>query len=202
MPTLQLESFSKQFRGQWLFRNLNLWLQPGEGLAITGPNGSGKSTLLHCLAGLISPDVGQMRWTESPQGRPSVASPTMEIPGDFTLHEILDFHFTMNMLYQGFNPLEELEASGLKTSPTMPIRYFSSGMLQKLRLVLAMLSESSILLLDEPHSHLDQQGQQWFQSLLPRVSTHRCLAIASNDPTEYRICKNTLLLEGQTGKST
>lgn len=201
MPALQLESFSKQFRGQWLFRNLNLWLQPGEGLAITGPNGSGKSTLLHCLAGLISPDSGQMRWTAPPQGRPSVASPTMEIPGDFTLHEILDFHFTINVLNRGFNPLEELEASGLRVTPTIPIRYFSSGMLQKLRLVLAMLSDSSILLLDEPHSHLDQQGQQWFQNLLPRVSTHRCLAIASNDPTEYRFCKNTLLLEGQTVNS-
>ncbi|MFM7179294.1 MAG: ATP-binding cassette domain-containing protein [Bacteroidota bacterium] len=57
MPVCQLESIGKQFRGQWLFQNLNTRIEPGIGLAITGPNGSGKSTLLLCLAELVRPDL-------------------------------------------------------------------------------------------------------------------------------------------------
>ncbi|MFM8978680.1 MAG: ATP-binding cassette domain-containing protein, partial [Bacteroidota bacterium] len=66
MPVCQLESIGKQFRGQWLFQNLNTRIEPGAGLAITGPNGSGKSTLLLCLAELVRPDLGQVQWSEPP----------------------------------------------------------------------------------------------------------------------------------------
>jgi len=163
MPVLQLESIGKQFRGHWLFQDLNLQIQPGAGLAITGPNGSGKSTLLQCLAGLLSPDHGQLKWSETPVGRPAMASPTMEIPAEFTIAEILEFHFAFNPILAGYDATEELRASGLKASPSLQIRSYSSGMIQKVRLVLALLSDSSLLLLDEPHSHLDAHGQQWFQ---------------------------------------
>jgi len=194
MPVLQLESIGKQFRGHWLFKDLNLWIEPGSGLAITGPNGSGKSTLLQCLAGLVSLDTGQMKWSESPIGRPAMASPTIEIPGEFTLTEMLEFHFTINPMLAGYDALQELDSSGLRATPPLQIRHFSSGMLQKLRLVLATLSDSSLLLLDEPYSHLDAHGQHWFQNLLPKVSKHRCMVIASNNPAEYTLCNNHLFL--------
>ncbi|MFM7700200.1 MAG: ABC transporter ATP-binding protein, partial [Bacteroidota bacterium] len=67
------------------------------------------------------------------------------------------------------------------------------------RLVLALLSDSSLLLLDEPHSHLDAHGQTWFQTLLPMVSHNRCLVIASNDPAEYSRCGTVLVLQGHNG---
>lgn len=196
MPVLQLDSIGKQFGGHWLFRNLNLQIEPGNGLAITGPNGSGKSTLLHCLAGLVRPDLGQMKWNESPIGRPAMASPGMELPGEFTLKELLDFHFTLNPMLGGYHPMEELEAAGLRAKASLQVQYYSAGMTQKLRLVLALLSESSLLLLDEPHSHLDAHGQNWFQNLLAKVSTGRCLVIASNDSAEYSLCRKTLGLQG------
>lgn len=196
MPVLQIESFGKQFRGHWLFQDLNVQIEPGSGLAITGPNGSGKSTLLQCLAGLLSPDSGQLKWSETPVGRPAMASPTMEIPAEFTSAEILEFHFAINPMLDGYDAKEELRAAGLQAAPSLQIRYYSSGMMQKLRLVLAMLSDSSLLLLDEPHSHLDAHGQQWFQGLLPRVSQERCLVMASNDPAEYALCPNHVFLHG------
>jgi ABC-type multidrug transport system ATPase subunit len=202
MPVLQLESIGKQFRGHWLFKDLNLSIEPGLGLAITGPNGSGKSTLLQCLAGLLSPDRGNLKWSQTPVGRPAMASPTMEIPAEFTMAEILEFHFAFHTMLADYDALEELNASGLNPPPSLQIRHFSSGMIQKLRLVLALLSDSSLLLLDEPHSHLDAHGQQWFQNLLPEISRHRCLAIASNDPAEYALCTHHLFLQGPLAKPT
>ena len=199
MPVCQLESIGKQFRGQWLFQNLNTRIEPGAGLAITGPNGSGKSTLLLCLAELVRPDLGQVQWSEPPKGRPALAAPSMELPGEFRLGELLDFHFGLNPILAGFDPFLELEASGLRASSSLQIRHFSSGMTQKLRLVLALLSDSSLLLLDEPHSHLDTHGQTWFQALLPKVSHNRCLVIASNDPAEYSRCGTVLVLQGHNG---
>ncbi|MBU6193210.1 MAG: ATP-binding cassette domain-containing protein, partial [Bacteroidetes bacterium] len=187
------------YRGQWLFKDLHLTIEPGKGLAVTGPNGSGKSTLLLCLAELVSPDLGHLLWSEAPKGRPALAAPGMELPGEFTLQELLDFHFALNPILAGCDPIQELEASGLRASASLQIRHYSSGMTQKLRLVLALLSDSSLLLLDEPHSHLDAHGQTWFQSLLSRVSKDRCLVIASNDPAEYSHCGNTLALQGPGG---
>ena len=61
-------------------------------------------------------------------------------------------------------------------------------MIQKVKLVLALLTDAPILLLDEPHSHLDREAQAWFQQLLSASIAGRVWAMASNDPNEYRLC--------------
>ena len=97
-PRLEALGLGKQYQGQWLFHSWNMTLDIGQGLALTGPNGSGKSTLLQCLGGLIRPDTGTLTWggREEPFPACSLAAPYLEIPSEYTLDELVRFHFAAN----------------------------------------------------------------------------------------------------------
>lgn len=193
-PKTLLEAcgIGKNYQGLWLFHSWNAVLEPGQGLALTGANGSGKSTLLQCLGGLIRPDTGFIRWGGSQDQIPacSLASPYLEIPTEYTLTELVKFHFSINPLRPGADPFFELRQCHLETSSILLLKHYSSGMIQKVKLILALLTETPILLLDEPHSHLDREAQVWFQQLLSTSIAGRVWAMASNDPNEYRLCSS------------
>lgn len=189
-PRLEALGLGKQYQGQWLFHSWNMTLDIGQGLALTGPNGSGKSTLLQCLGGLIRPDTGTLTWggREEPFPACSLAAPYLEIPSEYTLDELVRFHFAVNPGISGLDPNFHLEQSGLDMQSNRRLKQYSSGMIQKVKLVLALFTNAPLLLLDEPHSHLDRQAQAWFQELLAKVMPHRVCIMASNDPQEYRQC--------------
>jgi ABC-type multidrug transport system ATPase subunit len=63
-----------------------------------------------------------------------------------------------------------------------PLHNFSSGMQQRLKLGLAVLSDAPLLLLDEPTSHLDKAGQKWYHELLLGHIHQRTVVIATNEP--------------------
>jgi ABC-type multidrug transport system ATPase subunit len=65
-------------------------------------------------------------------------------------------------------------------------------MKQRLKIGLAILSQSSVLVLDEPGANLDAPSKQWFQSMLAEYLGQRILIIASNDPEDYKICDQFL----------
>ena len=65
-----------------------------------------------------------------------------------------------------------------------PVRDFNSGMKQRLKLALAVLSDTSLFLLDEPTSNLDPNGSVWFRGLLERNLGERTLVVASNRQAE------------------
>jgi ABC-type multidrug transport system ATPase subunit len=62
---------------------------------------------------------------------------------------------------------------------------FSSGMQQRLKLILCCSFEAKVLLLDEPTAHLDSKGIAWYKDLLKRTMDEKITLIASNDPAEY-----------------
>jgi len=195
-PRLEALGLGKQYQGQWLFHSWNVVLEIGQGLALTGPNGSGKSTLLQCLGGLIRPDSGTLTWggQEDPYPACSLAAPYLELPTEYTLDELVRFHFAINPITPGLDPFLHLKQSGLDPQSTRRLKHYSSGMIQKVKLTLALVTDAPLLLLDEPHSHLDRQAQTWFQELLARVMPHRVCVMASNDPQEYQQCAQSFQL--------
>ncbi len=73
------------------------------------------------------------------------------------------------------------------------LRNYSSGMRQRVKLGLAILTESELLLLDEPVSHLDARAIKWFQELLSKHIGQRSLFVASNsDAEETFLCEKSI----------
>ena len=82
-----------------------------------------------------------------------------------------------------------LDLIGLKNAAHKQIRYYSSGMKQRLKLALAIFSDCPILLLDEPCSNLDKEGYGLYDTLIKEYAMHKLIIVGSNDPAEYHFCK-------------
>ena len=203
MFTLQVKKASKRFHREWIFKNLDLELSAGDVLAITGGNGSGKSTLLKCLSGAIPLTQGSIEYREvtgklaeeSWFRSLAIATPYLELPEEFTLSEVLAFHFQFKRpLNQLSNP-EILAILGLEKHQSKSISQFSSGMKQRVKLALAIFSEVPLLFLDEPTTNLDKQGVSWYLDLIQKYAQDRILVICSNEPREYEFCEKKIAME-------
>ena len=82
----------------------------------------------------------------------------------------------------------------MEKSKNKLIRYFSSGMKQRVKLALAFCADTPLLMLDEPTANLDAQGSNWYLQLIEQFAAGRLTIICSNQPNEYAFCKNRLNL--------
>ena len=200
---IELENIGRRFNREWIFKQVNYQFIQGESYAILGPNGSGKSTFLQVLAGNLSPSSGNLKYslhnTDLEVGKVyehlSLAAPYLELIEEFTLRELIAYHFKFKSPVQGWDADRIIELLRLQQSDNKEIRYFSSGMKQRTKLVLACCADTPLLFLDEPTSNLDAQGIEWYHGLIEEFSKQRLLIICSNQPQEYSFCANHLLIQ-------
>jgi ABC-type multidrug transport system ATPase subunit len=194
----------KKFHNEWVFKNLNLDLSAHQTYAFTGPNGSGKSTLLLVLSGLLPFSTGNVHYYNAKNQTISsdtifrylsLAAPYTELIEEFTLEELLKFHFQFKEIATGYNILKIISSLSLERAQHKYVRQFSSGMKQRLKLGLAFYSQSQLLLLDEPSSNLDAKGIAWYKEEVVKASKDKLLIICSNQPHEYDFCRNIINLE-------
>lgn len=200
---IRLQEASKRFQYEWIFKNLNLELNQGDSLAITGGNGSGKSTLLKCISGSIPFSSGKM--TVESNGKVvsesewyqhlAISAPYLELPEEFSLSELIGFHFKFKSPLNQIQPQELIDILYLDQHLAKPVSQFSSGMKQRLKLGIALFSDVPVILLDEPTSNLDKKGVAWYTDLIRDFQKDRILIICSNEPREYEFCKQKLALE-------
>jgi ABC-type multidrug transport system ATPase subunit len=164
----------------------------GQHYALIGNNGSGKSTLLQTISGYATLSKGKIEWgdynTETIFQQISVAAPYLELIEEFTTIEQFEFHNRFKPFRKDLTTAQMIEMIGLKAATDKQIRYFSSGMKQRLKLALAIFSETPILLLDEPCSNLDKEGYALYHDLIRNYAMHKLIIIGSNDTQEYDYC--------------
>jgi ABC-type multidrug transport system ATPase subunit len=182
------EKLGKRFNREWVFRNFSYEFAPGNCYAITGPNGSGKSTLMQVLWGQMQPSAGSLNYSSIESAEifksVSIAAPYLDLIEEFTLQEMIEFHFKFK---KPRLPLGRLfEITGLPSSMQKQISSFSSGMRQRLKLVLAFYAEADVLFLDEPTTNLDQNSIAWYKEHLALISKETIVLIASNQEHEYQ----------------
>jgi ABC-type multidrug transport system ATPase subunit len=195
-----LQNIGRRFNRDWIFRGIDHTFVLGSSYAILGPNGSGKSTLLSVLNGSLSPSTGIINYllddkpveAEDVYKQLSLAAPYLELIEEFTLNEMLDFHFKFKAYRNGVNNDVFIALLNMRESRYKPIKYFSSGMKQRLKLALAFCSDTPMLMLDEPTSNLDKQGVEWYLSLVEQFAANRLTIICSNQEHEYSFCDNRL----------
>lgn len=197
---INLEHIGRRFNREWIFRDVNYVFESGSSYAILGANGAGKSTILQVISGSLSSSEGTISYSKdgvllNPENvfeHLSVAAPYLELIEEFTLRELIDFHFRFKKYRSGLDRDLMIELMGLKHSEHKAIKNFSSGMKQRVKLGLAFCSDTEMVLLDEPASNLDQQGLEWYLSLVEKYTEDRILIICSNQLQEYSFCKNQL----------
>jgi ABC-type multidrug transport system ATPase subunit len=197
---ISLQNISKRFGFEWIFKNVNYQFEPGRKYAVVGPNGSGKSTLLKIISGGLTPSGGKVWYKISHVRSPTdelisreiaYAAPYISLIEDFTLSEMYDFHTSFKKMHCE-NADEFLEIIQLKHHRNKYIKNFSSGMRQRLKLGMAFLTQSQVLLLDEPTSNFDTKAIDWYLKLMENYTEGRIVVIGSNQEYEYAFCSDKL----------
>jgi heme exporter protein A len=170
---VEAENLHKTFAWAPVLRDVSCTIAAGEAVVIFGPNGAGKTTFLRVLATLLKPSSGTLKLFERPAHETAVRKrlgflghESFLYP-DLTPIENLTFYAKA---YQLKNPSPRIEAVlaqvGLQDWAKTPLRTFSRGMEQRLALARVLLHEPDLLLLDEPHTGLDQPAVELLQTIL------------------------------------
>ena len=197
---ITLQNIGRRFNREWIFRGIDYTFTSGESYAILGSNGSGKSTLLQVLNGSLSPSAGTISYeldeknitAEDVFVHLSLAAPYLELIEEFTLTEMIALHFKFKNYKAGMDTKAVIDLLAMDNSKNKLIKYFSSGMKQRLKLALAFCADTTLLMLDEPTSNLDAQGVDWYLNLVERFAKDRLTIVCSNQPHEYGFCGKQL----------
>lgn len=162
---IEIKKLTKQADNKLILRGIDLSITQGETVAILGPNGAGKSTLLKVLATLIKPASGLVKING------------LDLQKDhIEVKKMFGYLPHSSLLYDHYTPLENLvffgnlygvkdvenrarklvNEVGLSFFINEPVKNFSRGMIQRIAIARAIIHEPKIMLLDEPHTGLDQ----------------------------------------------
>jgi ABC-type multidrug transport system ATPase subunit len=197
---ITLTDAGKRFNRDWIFRHFTYTFSQGNSYAITGPNGSGKSTLLQAIAGSLHLNEGELEYRisgnenrdiipdENSYQSLSIVAPYLELVEEMTAKEFLAFHSQFKTLVSSVSITDILSIIGLEKATDKQIRYFSSGMKQRLKLAQAVFSDVPVLLLDEPCTNLDVSGYELYHRLITDYCSHKLIIVSSNDANEMDFC--------------
>ena len=199
-----MENVGKRYSRGWVFRSVSDEIQPGEAIAILGPNGSGKSTLLRILSGSVTPSQGKVDYElegkklkdEEVYMNMTIAAPYLELVEEYTLEEQVAFHFRFKQVVKGVEQSQVPDLLLLGEDRAKPIKEYSSGMLQRVKLGLAILSDTPLVLLDEPTTNLDAGGIEWYNKIIDEYTMNRTVVVCSNRrDQEYHFCAREVIME-------
>lgn len=199
---ISLSETGKRFNKDWIFRKLTYAFISEKSYAITGPNGSGKSTLLQVIGGAVAASEGKITYetgnktidAENVFRHLSIAAPYQELIEEMTLSEFLEFHKKFKPFIAGKTVKEIITIAQLDHAAEKQIRYYSSGMKQRAKLIQAFFADTSILLLDEPCTNLDEDGIALYHRLIREYTNGRLVIVSSNELQEYGFCGERILM--------
>lgn len=204
MLKIRIENVGKRYGRGWVFRSVSEEVQPGEAIAILGPNGSGKSTLLRIVSGSVTPSQGIVAYElkgetlleDQMYMNMTIAAPYLELVEEYTLEEQIAFHFQFKQIAKGVEQSQVPELLQLEEDKAKPIKEYSSGMMQRVKLGLAIFSDTPLVLLDEPTTNLDVGGIEWYKKIIDDYTTNRTVVVCSNmRDQEHHFCTREIIME-------
>jgi ABC-2 type transport system ATP-binding protein len=171
---IELAGLTKSFGGVMAVRGVDLHISPGETVALLGPNGAGKSTTIDLTLGLSAPDSGTVRiFGETPAQ--AVASGQVcgmlqvgSLVPYLSVHELIT---QVASLYPRALPVEEVvELTGIADFADQRTNKLSGGQTQRARFAIALVSNSDLLVLDEPTVAMDVEGRHQFWTTMRQVA--------------------------------
>lgn len=203
---IEVQKLIKQADNKLILRGVDLSIKKGETVAILGPNGAGKSTLLKVLASLIKPTSGTVKMNG------------LDLKKDhIKIKKILGYLPHSSLLYDHYSPLENLiffgnlygvkdvekravelvKEVGLSFFLNEPVKTFSRGMIQRIAIARAIIHEPDILLLDEPHTGLDQGAISILNNVILKMKEKgtTTLMVTHDFKQAAQICDRVIILK-------
>ena len=194
---LQVSNITVTRGGNLLIDGLSFTVEPGDTLWVAGSNGIGKTSLLKCIAGLLRPKSGHVFWN----GQDVHKQPNVEAgyqshhdghKGNLTALENLQFW--QSVFTSSMRPIECLQKVGLSEQSSLRAKELSAGQSRRLALARLLMKKSSLWVLDEPATALDDKGRTLIRTLVAEhVASGGCALIASHTAPE-KIGNNTRVL--------
>lgn len=197
------ENIYKRFHQSWIIRDFSFRFSSNKIYGIAGLNGSGKTTLLQILAGLIPPSKGKLTYFENeiPIADESwyqwicYAAPYGDLYEYMSLEELIRHHLVFKKFKKEIAYKEFVDLVFLNGHEHKLIKMYSSGMKQRLKLGMSILSESKVLFLDEPQSNLDEHSKEWYKNLLKGNAKDRIVIIASNESEDFMMVDEKIVIQ-------
>jgi heme exporter protein A len=205
MWQIEAENITQQFNRRIIFRDVSFRVSSGESLVLTGHNGSGKTTLVRIICQLIRPYRGEVRFLHDNQLIPNekiyphigLVGPYLQLYNNLTALENYTFFARIRGLPVDVPLFRRwMERLGLKGREMDELRTYSSGMLQRVKYVMALFHQPEILILDEPTSNLDEEGTATVYDIMQEQKKEKILILATNEPQEIRFGDREVHLAG------
>lgn len=189
---LELQGVSHTYKAHAVFDPVSAQLPVGAECLIRGANGSGKSTLGRIIAGELTPAFGSVRWSRGKNALDAEVlctlcyrvSPAVSLHPQLTIAELIAFQGQFRPWASPSAAEELLDKAGLSRHINKAYRDLSSGMQQRVKLTLALASQTGLIVLDEPCANLDASGVAWYRKAIQEIRGNTTLVICSNDRKE------------------
>jgi heme exporter protein A len=203
---IEIKNLTKQADNKLILRGVDLSIKQGETVAILGPNGAGKSTLLKVLATLIKPTSGHVKING------------LDLKKDhIEVKKLFGYLPHSSLLYDHYTPLENLvffgelygvkdvenkarelvKEVGLSFFINEPVKNFSRGMIQRIAIARAIIHDPKIMLLDEPHTGLDQGAISILNNVVLSMKEKGCttLMVTHDFKQAAEICDRIIIVK-------
>lgn len=199
---LEIKAVSKSYGKKKALDEFTLTLTNGV-YGLLGPNGAGKSTLISIITGLICPDSGSVKYTDS---KNNVLGNTLgflpqyqSFYGNFTAEEMLLYMICLKN-FKIENPkkyVEELlEQVNLQDSRRKKIRAFSGGMKQRLGIAQALIGNPNVIIFDEPTAGLDPKERIRFRNIISSLGKDKIIILSTHIVTDISyVAKEIILID-------
>ncbi len=190
---LTASGLRKTFNRRMIFDGVTFDAETGNTVLICGRNGSGKSTLVKLLCRVLTPSAGALAIVSNGHDVPEIdwpshvglVSPYVQLYEEFSARENLGLALALRGAPADSGRVSELlEEVALSHRSDEPLRTFSSGMKQRIKLTFALIHRPGILFLDEPMTNLDAEGIALVRRVMRRQREHGILVVATNDLTD------------------
>lgn len=204
MYSIETKNLYKRFGDRMVLSDISFSLSTGDSLAIVGKNGSGKTTLAMLILGQYRPNKGHISFFNdkermSPQrvrSRLSLVAPYLNLYDNLTAEENIQFFATVAGMQMTGKEIELLLAQvGLENRGHDMAGEYSSGMKQRLKYAVALMSDPDFLILDEPTSNLDETGKQIVAQIIERRRKESIIIVATNEPQEEKLATQICRLD-------
>jgi len=181
---IRWEGVTVRFGNRPVLRGVTLEVPAGQRVAVVGPNGAGKTTLLRCVLDLVpyggTVTVGGFEARREGARARALVGYVPQIPAfppHLTAAEVVAL--VQELRGQAPDPWPLLERVGLREHGRKPAGHLSGGMLRRLGLAVALVGDPPVLVLDEPTSHLDREGESWLAGWL-RETAGKTVVVTSH----------------------
>ena len=193
-PILDVSGLTVRYEGRVALENISFHLHEGERVAVAGPNGAGKSTLFKAVAGVVTPDEGQVRvYGSGPGGHVCIAYLPQRSQVDWrfpvSVADVVMMGRIAKLGWLGWPKKEDwdlihsaLTTVGMEALAKRQIGELSGGQQQRMFIARALAQEAELMLMDEPLTGLDSPAQEGLLTLLGDLQKrHVTIMVATHD---------------------